>query len=252
MMAMTRDQLRPALIQHGEEPPRTWTKLELRQRLAEVAEEGIKFGSKKKERTTLGEKVKELNQAAKKKETLKQHLLAQGLELTGNETSAVLQHMGLRHYMETIPPEGGDNVGFGKHSSSTYQELRDQDPGYCRWVKTTATEEKGADPRLQRLAKWLEAAENEELVKPTRGYPKEKKVMNEPGQASQATAAASKGPLTPEMQMMQTMLQKMEKMQEEILDLKEERPRKKNDRFRAPEPEDGQATDSSFQMVREP
>ena len=257
-MAMSRDQLRQALLQHGEEPPKSWTKLELRQRLAEISPEGVNYGSKKKERTTLEEKIKELNQAAKKKDSLKQHLASLGIELSGHETCAVLQHRGLRHLLEQTPSEGGDKVGFGKYSSYSYQELKAQVPSYCRWVTTTAREEEGCDFRLRRLAGWLEQTENEELVKPATRVPAGKPVrkeiqnMNEPGQASQATPTEAKETLSAEAKMMKAMLQTMEQMQEEIADLREERPRKKNDRARHSDGEEGATTDSSYLMVRDP
>ena len=252
---MTREQLRHAILQHGEEPPKSWTKIELRQRLSEIAEEGLAYGSKKKERTQLQEKIKDLNQAAKKKEHLKQHLMAMGLELTGNETSAMLQNLGMKHITMQTTPEAGDVVGFGKFSNHTYQALRDQEPGYCRWVVTTAAEEgTGSDYRLRRLATWLNQAENEELVKPAKMLLKDKKKLNEPGQPSQGYKTPASKETSKETQLLQKMMDKMEKMQEEIADLRQERPRKKNDRSR-PSGNEGEtemesATDSSYQLVQ--
>ena len=48
-----------------------------------------------------------------------------------------------------------DPVGFGKHSSLTYQEVAQQHPGYCDWVTKTAMEGDSC-LLLQRLATWLE------------------------------------------------------------------------------------------------
>jgi hypothetical protein len=220
--------------------------MELRQRLTEVSEAGEKYGSKKTIRTELQEKTTELNKAARKKEDLRKYVQALGVILTGSETSANLQSLGMRRLLETTEAEGADVVGFGKHGQLTYQAVLEEYPSYAQWVVVTAREETGADARLRRLASWLEKNEAEELVeKPKKnfhGYPKSEA-------APKRSSSASTHP-RPEAEMMKNMLQTMEKMQEELAALKEERPRKKFEKSRGSETE-GADTESSFQMVKD-
>ena len=71
MEKMSKAELVLHLRTYGEEPPKAWTKLELRQRLNDLAEQGeITIETGKKAKTPLQAAVTELNQASHKKSDL--------------------------------------------------------------------------------------------------------------------------------------------------------------------------------------
>jgi len=56
------------------------------------------------------------------------------------------------------PPTDNTRATFGKHKGKTFQEIRDNDPGYCHWVRAQARTTKGmatCSPGLAHLAEYL-------------------------------------------------------------------------------------------------
>ena len=168
MADLTRAEMRQALTQLGETPPSKWTKPELRLRLEQVTGEDMSQRVKKesKQRSPYDEIVRRMNAASKRKATLiefcRQELNMHNLD---SWTIVRIQHEAMKVIYTVAPADATDLVGFGMHGRLTYRDLRLQQPGYVKWVKETARKNTGeADPRLLRLARWLETEGDEEMV----------------------------------------------------------------------------------------
>ena len=73
-------------------------------------------------------------------------------------TIAQLELVGLRKIYEITKAHPTDPVGFGKYCSKTYEQVLNEDSGYCEWIKKTAAEnQEQSDPKLRRFSQWLEA-----------------------------------------------------------------------------------------------
>ena len=130
MEQMSKNDLVLHLKAYGEDPPRAWTKVELRQRLYDLAEQEKSL-----------EAVAAVNRASSKKANLVT-FIQDNLKLTvnPNDTIAILQKKALTHLQETIPGTGEDTMGFGKYANKTYQQVYQDDPSYVQWCRTTAQE----------------------------------------------------------------------------------------------------------------
>ena len=53
-------------------------------------------------------------------------------------------------------PEGGDFMGFGKHATKTYQQVKDLDESYCAWAVKECDMTSG--PEFIRFVSWLNSA----------------------------------------------------------------------------------------------
>ena len=143
------------LVQHGETAPKEWSKMQLLLRVTELeGPDGLT--PKKAEISPLRLMEVEINKAARKKACLV-NLIREQLpaNLTGNETIEVLKVKALDAAYRTCAAHPQDWVGFGLHSNKKYHEVYAQEPEYCQWVQTTATEGPTC-PKLQRFAAWLD------------------------------------------------------------------------------------------------
>ena len=154
MMKLTQIQLRQAIKERGESPPREWGKVELRDRLTELMREA---GESTSTKTNLREWVSQLNKASRKKQDLINFCSERlKIELSGHETIPVLQQKAMKTIYNVSIPNALDAVGFGKFASKTYGQLLREEPRYSQWVQETYLEGgKSCEIRLQRLATWL-------------------------------------------------------------------------------------------------
>ncbi|CAE7241426.1 RE1 [Symbiodinium sp. CCMP2592] len=250
---MCEEALQQKLRDHGEDPPERWTKVELRQRLVELEPELATNSRRGDKDTELRTMIHRINQARQKKATLIQ--LCEGdlqLILTGNETVAQLERRAVEQAHKLTPADGRDYVGFGKHAALQYLEINRYQASYRAWVIQTDAESAGADYRLRRLAKWLREnppdvdPENETPHRETQGRSKAAP-KRKTGPASKALslpmntledekAATSSTSTSAEMnQMAQAIMQMagaIQNLQQDMNEMKEERPRKKDGKDR--------------------
>ena len=242
---MKKAQLIAELNRLGEYPPTRWTAMELRQRLVELQPELGQNQVKNKvvqedDATTLAEWVTVINRKKQKKAQLvalcQDHM---GLQLSGHETVPQLEKQAMAWAIENTEPTPFDYVGFGKHAAETYAQAA-EDTSYCAWIVKTFEEEKGADGRLKRLAKWLikNPPTKDRLGKTAgKGYAKDTK-----------PTSSSNGPA--EANILLELTKAVKQLQEEVSHMKDkdERPRKeahKTDAMMSSSDE----TDGSFKMV---
>ena len=155
----TKAELPKMLLENfGEHAYARWTKAEIVTRIRELQEaQGIDPWAKGKTRTPLREQVTQLNRHKKTKAMLTEYVGNElGMMLNGNETMEQIEYRAIREIYRRANPSGEDPVGFGRHASLSYAEILREQPGYVAWVKKTAIESNEADPRLLRLAAWLE------------------------------------------------------------------------------------------------
>ena len=259
---MTKEQLRQeiAVLTSGEDPPSTWSKTELKCRLAVLREEnGMTVSGRGQSKTPLQQAISKLNTASKNKSNLRKHLReAMGISVDDNETMLQMQKKGVAYLYENVMVVDGDVVGFGRHAALTYLEVVTEYPRYTAWVKQTAREEKECCPQLRRLATWIEQTENGKSVTTTKSVP----ALQEP--PPEVSSSASQGtsrriPPRPERhnsqpksaedtKVMSQLLETMKEIKEEVAELRGERPRKKE--------KDGNESSkdslqTSFQMVKD-
>ncbi|OLP90409.1 hypothetical protein AK812_SmicGene28023 [Symbiodinium microadriaticum] len=177
MDKMSKAELTLHLRSVGEEPPKSWGRLELKQRLAEMAELGeVAIATPKKEKTPLQQATTELNRASVRKATLVEHVKENyGLKVGPNDTVAVIQRNCLNHLLTTIEPVDEDTMGFGKHSAKTYLEVMECDAQYAEWARVTA-QEASCSVHLRRFVTWLDQRGSKEIKKKVVVTPKKKSV----------------------------------------------------------------------------
>ncbi|CAE7674645.1 unnamed protein product, partial [Symbiodinium microadriaticum] len=165
MMRMNKAQLQDAIRARGEEPPREWSNVELRDRLTELMELNGEATSGTK-KTDLRQWIAELNKNSKKKELLKASCEERlKITLSGSETIPVMQKKATRKIHEVSVASAMDPVGFGKRSTLTYGQLRREQPAYATWVQETLLEGgESCDYRLSRLGNWLMNQPDEETM----------------------------------------------------------------------------------------
>ena len=257
----TKDDLIATLKAMGEEAPKTWTRPEIQFRIEELKTLRGEPLETKGNKTTLEPWSLELRKAARKKATLVSFCTEElGMLLTGNEVMSRMEMKAMEMIMKRCPAEGQDLVGFGKHSRESYQTIHDKIPDYGQWVMTTWKENgnEGVDPRLARLAAWLEEQsppEGRAKVKkePLAGGYLTKEMLrskDENEKASSSTKTTSSPPpdtITDRLEkQMAMMADTMETLRKELAEVKGERPRKAKGRS---ETEDEAMTDDSFKMV---
>ena len=145
MSDLNREQLRKALLAMGEQAPTTWTKVELKLRLQELTGEDMSKTSRQLGRAEESEYqrwYKKLRKAMGKRKADLCSFVETELGLTNVDNFSVsrLEIVALQRIMEISKPDGSDPLGFGKHSTETYQQVHAKDPGYCKWVCQTAAE----------------------------------------------------------------------------------------------------------------
>ena len=245
MPAMKKADLIGAMEALGETPPKSWTVTEIECRLQELRKEkGIPEMAQRKNKTPLRQMMVDLNTAGRKKENLIKHMQeVLHVPLTGTETIKVMMAKGVQAVYDQAEASPQDPVGFGKHSSLSYEEVYQKHVTYCTWVTTTAGEDNDCCPRLVRLANWLEGRQlldqslrNQGLAtharaaassEPPQGY---KPTTSGPMTGILDTSSISEGkkpesdPETKEL--LQMLAHSVITLKEEVQDLKMERPRK--------------------------
>ena len=233
----------------------------MRQRLLELQEWDEATLSPEKQMTSTKKMFQGLRRAAKKKADLVTYCVDHlRLELTGNETIGQLETKGVKKIYEICEPEAEDCVGFGKYSNLVYRDILEDYPEYGDWVKMTARENTNGenDPRLYRLAKWLEANKKAKVAKeamkskmtgpiPERtsrltGYKNHAEIKME---GASATAAASSDRQERRLDEMAAVI---EQLKAEVAAAKGEPPRKQATRTE----DEGIGTDGSFVQVPQP
>ena len=146
MDRLTKDQLRQEIVNLGEQPPTSLTKMELKCRLLELREvTGLdRMGRKEPSKTPLQEAVMNLNKASKIKSNLTQYVREHFmLEVRPTQTVAQIQKMAMDYLYEHTAVSEHDVVNFGRHANLEYQQLRQEYLQYCEWVRNTARKKKG-------------------------------------------------------------------------------------------------------------
>jgi hypothetical protein len=77
-----------------------------------------------------------------------------GVRITQHDTKGSLLRKIREVKTKTEEATGTTSVDFGKHFGKTYQEIKDHQPTYARWV-LEAFNDGDSSPQLQRLARWL-------------------------------------------------------------------------------------------------
>eukprot|EP00435_Cladocopium_sp_Y103_P051059 s512_g15.t1 len=202
----------------GEQPPDKWSITEIKVRIGELCEEQGITG--KKNQTELQGWVVALNKASRKKSDLQKfnHEKLQ-LPVEENATIAQLQKSAMEKIYMISAAESTDPVGFGKHSALTYGEVQVHHPEYGQWAIQTSKEGQ-RNPRLMRLATWLQSQKGKPIPTPVPVAMDSKKGPGSVSEASSASTAALMG-------VMQQMVTQMTEMKEELEELKGARPHKK-------------------------
>lgn len=202
--------LRQRLLDLGEDAPKGWSKAQLRWRLTQIEGEPMEpVGPSVSPFRAMEIKI---NQAARRKSVLQDYMRTElGMTLTGSETVPVLQTKALERAFAMTPAHPKDMVGFGRHSSLSYEEVLIREPTYCRWVMETH-QEGDACPRLQRLAMWLETQNviQKAATNVTKGYMTSKTKVNKESATGSADVT----------NMLADMMKTMEHLTQEVTELK--------------------------------
>ncbi|CAE7525545.1 RE1 [Symbiodinium sp. CCMP2592] len=158
MYKMTKPQLVAELLKYNEHPAPAWTKVEIRQRLLELQGKETEPSQRELNSTGLQKATREMRKASKTKAQLQAFCENElDMTLTGNETKPQLEMKALNKIMMVTQAESMDVAGFGKHVDRRYHEFLGELRSYGEWVVQTAKENpETSDPRLRRLAGWLE------------------------------------------------------------------------------------------------
>ncbi|CAE7255588.1 unnamed protein product, partial [Symbiodinium microadriaticum] len=164
MDSMNRKDLVLHLQAFGEEPPEAWTKVELKQRIQDLMDQGEMPAMKsKKERTELQMATTAINQASRKKAELirfaEEHY---GIQATSNDTIGTLQRKLMAAALANTRPHGDDLMGFGKFSGRTYRNVMNEEPKYMEWARATAAEG-DCSAYLKRFIRWVQNYADAEL-----------------------------------------------------------------------------------------
>ncbi|CAE7500597.1 RE1, partial [Symbiodinium sp. CCMP2456] len=236
MDSMNKASLILRLRSYGEEPPETWSKLELKQRLQDLIESGeIPAIKNVKEKTALQKAVTELNKQGKKADLIRYVASEYNIEATPNDTIGTIQRKAMNVILATTTPNGGDLMGFGKFAAKTYREVLDEEPKYVEWARQTEMEGE-CSVYLRRFIRWVklhaEQETNEKMVAvakakqgaraapkrtaaTTKGYPK----ISAPVEAASGSNDAAVAALT---NVVAQLVQEVQTMKEE----RAEKPRK--------------------------
>ena len=228
---------RPELVLHlkalGEDSPDAWTKLEIRQRIHELAEEQPSLAAAVAHKTPLETQMSLLNKNSKKKATLREYVeQTLGVEVSDVDTIAAMQRKASNKILQECEVHGADPMGFGKYSQLSFQETYLKDPDYCKWLQTTAAEGP-CSIRLERFNRWLvkmatEGGPKASPVEPEIVAPRPKSRGTK--SASMTAASSSSPPKTTTNDQRDEMILQMatvlQDLKEEVDQLRAERPRK--------------------------
>ncbi|CAE7455783.1 RE1 [Symbiodinium sp. CCMP2592] len=260
--AMTKEQLRAHLFENYHEHAYVkWTKVEIKQRILELQGDDIENLRRGPALTATQTAVAEVRRAAKKKASLVQ--LCQEkyhMEVGRNDTIAILEAKVMKQIYENTEPEPEDIIGFGKNSALQYRDmLSAEHNNYATWVTTMARENlvSGCDPRLYRLARWLNThmskttmANPKAMVpaakKVTMGYRKYDGQMPAPSEASSGS-----GHQETQDQKIDALAEVLRDLKDEIRELKGEKARKQRT-SEATDSEMPDESDTSFYKINTP
>jgi hypothetical protein len=262
MPSITKTEALIELARLGELPPKDWSAMEVIQRMEEVRiSKGLHPNPKHREVTPLRKMVIKLNEAARKKDHLREYAASLGVPLTGNDTIPSLQKKTLMAIYDHAAVSSEDPVGFGKYASLTYQELYQKDAQYLQWVLNTA-KEGNCDARLSRLARWCQniphtqKVQNEQNMNAApaiplsvlinKGYLKTSQVpkLEETSMISGASGSATSSQMAATNAMIQQLASTVLDLMEEVQDMKEHRGARK-------EPKIKTDSNESFSMLSE-
>ncbi|CAE7688746.1 RE1 [Symbiodinium sp. CCMP2592] len=237
MDRLTRDELTLHLRSLGETAPEGWTRMEIRQRITEIAEANPSLAATPSSKTDLEAMMVKLNRVSRKKSELQKFCLDElRIKYNDNDTIAQLQKKATAVILDITEPQAGDFLGFGKYSDKTYSEVYHLDSQYCQWVSTTAREG-DCCARLARFDKWLlKTRQADAPAVPLVNRPKAKSGKNVPkistpedigGYTSVATTSAQGStPLAadPRDALMLQMADTLKNLQEEVSQMREDEP----------------------------
>eukprot|EP00439_Symbiodinium_sp_Y106_P084456 s234_g25.t1 len=162
---------------------------------------------------------------------------AVGINASENATMLQLKTQCIDKIYDLSIADATDPVGFGKHGSKSYLELRQTDPQYCEWVQTTSQEGE-ANPRLHRLAQWLSRATTDSLTAPRvatkwKGRTSDVAPKTQMEHVTRSSASSSEvGTGSMKTEMMAEMMEAIQALRSEVADLQSERrgsrPRREN------------------------
>lgn len=164
--------------EHGERAPAQWSRAQLLARLTELEGEDI-MAKKTQTLSPLRLAEIELNKMSKKKSVLIEYVQnTWDVSITGNETVDQLKVKAMSAALAELPGHPKDHCGFGQHAALTYEQVVQDQPGYCKWVLETV-KEGDACQRMVRLASWLltEEAQSLEVKSKDTRFQKIKKEM---------------------------------------------------------------------------
>ena len=183
MERWTKPELTLFLKSHGEEPPRNWTKVQLKQRIYDMIERGeAEAPARMKSKTPLQMVTQEMNRMSQKKATLIKYAEEErNLKVTPNDTISSIQRRLMNHFMSTVTPVGEDMMGFGKFAAMTYRHVYENEVKYVEWAKMTS-QEGDCSPYLRRFVRWVNeyADYEDELVTHTPAKPESAKKKDSP------------------------------------------------------------------------
>ena len=258
MADMTREQLRQELKNQGEDAPRQWTKVELRLRLEEMTGEpwSTSKTNAKGEKSDYEKMVVRLNTASRRKSDLLKFCETQ-LKMANLESYTIprIQQLAMAKIYEVSESDPRDKIGFGKYTDVSYGEIQELDSNYCTWVQETVRSEgrEGCCHRMVRLANWLNK-QSEEEMRPD-GKPTGKHVPPRRG-GRRSTATSSNNIMDPATReylqategRMAQMMDAIENLRDEMVALKGEPTRKKDNKH----DESTDMTDSAYSLVASP
>ncbi|CAE7201192.1 RE2 [Symbiodinium sp. CCMP2592] len=250
------EELLRMLVEIGEHVPENWTKAQIQHRLIGCYQaRGLDANAAlKKQKTPLQIKVTQLNGAARKKADLVK-LLQEEYMMDINPLMTVKQLVGkgLDHLYEHTACSPHDQVCFGRHAQMLYHEVKESYPQYCDWVMKTSREEKECSIHLRRLAMWLEQEKMDPikiepgsssggLNEPPPEEPQSSKALDQQPKAKASpkrsgykktvtqSAPSVSSETSIKTEVLQTLVQTVAELKEEVANMREERPRKKEGR----------------------
>ena len=171
------------------------------------------------------------------------------MTVTGNETMQNLKNEALKKIYTLAPASASDPVGFGGHCALTYQEVAQQFPAYCTWVKQM-TQEDNTCYRLTRLGNM--APENVPL--PTEaemqevGYPQSTEAGTKATRMTGAQPGSGSSATSNEL-MMTSLMARFQQLEEEVTQLRAEKEATRPRKTRADTKTEGSEATDQFSMV---
>ena len=236
---MNKTELTKAIKELGGEADMNTRKAELQQQLMSLNNnEGTISGHTEKVTSDYQKYTAEMHRASDRKRNLVEFMKERlGINASENATMLQLKTQCIDKIYDLSIADATDPVGFGKHGSKSYLELRQTDPQYCEWVQTTSQEGE-ANPRLHRLAQWLSRATTDSLTAPRvatkwKGRTSDVAPKTQMEHVTRSSASSSEvGTGSMKTEMMAEMMEAIQALRSEVADLQSERrgsrPRREN------------------------